>query len=77
MRRLTFMIFCHPVDPNGALTQLWAGTSPETEEFNGKVLISLPIRSERKCSEFITFLTLPIVRRALGEVRSALKVQLR
>ena len=27
----------YPVDPLGALTQLWAGTSPETVDYNGKV----------------------------------------
>ncbi|KAJ7464506.1 NAD-P-binding protein [Mycena latifolia] len=31
-------LMLHPVRPNGIITHLWAGTAPETAEYNGKYL---------------------------------------
>jgi hypothetical protein len=40
----------YPV-PNGALTQLYAGTSPEGKDFNGKVLFILLAHASAMCAQ--------------------------
>jgi len=47
--------------PQGALTQLWAGTSPETANLNGEVITSTPFTYHERDSRCV------IVSRPMGE----------
>ena len=54
----------HPPVPNGIVTHLWAGTAPETADYNGKVSKHL---SMHQC----LILNAPKVPHPMGESRKA------